>query len=143
MTDRQTLIAYARMSGGARALLAFLVRHGACAMTAAEFGAWLAVSERTIHRAVRELTAFEVVTATATRGRGGCLRIQPKPDIDAVLRRLCQHIGREDEPQAGQEYTRLADEDAVRRDRARYCHATQTGPKWARELGARMARGEA
>ena len=38
---------------------------------------------------------------------------------------------------------RLTDEEAARRDRARYCHATQTGPRWARELGAAMARGEA
>jgi hypothetical protein len=28
MTDRQTLIAHARMSGGARTLLAFVARHG-------------------------------------------------------------------------------------------------------------------
>lgn len=143
MTDRQTLIVHARMSGGARALISFVALHGAREMTAAEFAAWLAVSERTVHRAARELVALGLVTATATRGRGGCLRIEPKPDIDAVLLRLCQHIGREDEPPAGQEYTRLTDEDAARRDRARYCHATQTGPRWARELGARMARGEA
>ncbi len=143
MTDRQTLIAHARMSGGARTLLAFVARHSVCALTAAEFAGWLYVSERTIHRAARELDALGLVTATATRGRSGCLRIELKPDIDAVLLRLCQHIGRDDEPPAGQEYTRLTDEDAARRDRARYCHATGTGPRWARELGAAMARGEA
>jgi len=143
MTDRQTIIAHAKMSGGARVLLTFVARHGMCALTAAEIAGWLVLCERTVHRAVRELDALGLVTATATRGRGGCLRIEIKPDIDAVLRRLCQHIGREDEPPAGQEYTRLTDEDAARRDRARYCHATGTGPKWARDLGARMARGEA
>jgi len=142
MTDRQTLIEHARMSRGARALLSFVARHGVCALTAAEFSERLAVSERTIHRAMRELDALGLVTTGVTRGRGGYLRIELKPDIDAVLLRLCRHIGREDEPPAGQEYTRLTDEETARRDRARYCHATQTGPKWARELGARMARGD-
>ena len=143
MIDRQTLIAHARMSGGSRALLSLVVDHDGVSDTACNIAIWLSLCERTIHRAARELDALGLVTATATRGSSGCLRIELKPDIDAVLLRLCQHIGRDDEPPAGQEYTRLTDEDAARRDRARYCHATGTGPRGARELGAAMARGEA
>ena len=137
------LIAHADLTDTARALLTMVVKRGAVSLTAAELAAWLAVSDRTVFRASVELERAGLITRESARGRGGCLRLTPKPDIDTVLRRLCHGLGRSQEPPPGQEYTRLMDEEAARRDRARYCHATGTGPKWARELGAAMARGEA
>lgn len=136
------LIAHADLTDTARALLTMVVERGAVSLTAAELAAWLAVSDRTVFRASLELERAGLITRESARGRGGFLRLTPKPDIDAVLRRLCHGLGRHHEPPPGQEYTNLADEEAARRDRARYCHATGTGPKWARELGAAMARGE-
>lgn len=143
MTDRQTLIAHADLTDTARALLAMVVERGRIAETAGDIAAQLAVSDRTVFRASVELERAGLITRESARGRGGFLRLTPKPDIDAVLRRLCHGLGRRHEPPPGQEYTKLADEEAARRDRARYCHATGTGPRWARELGAAMARGEA
>lgn len=143
MTDTATLIAHADLTDTARALLTMVVERGRIAETAGGIAAQLAVSDRTVFRASVELERAGLITRESARGRGGCLRLTPKPDIDTVLRRLCHGLGRSQEPPPGQEYTRLMDEEAARRDRARYCHATGTGPKWARELGAAMARGEA
>ena len=137
------LIAHADLTDTARALLTMVVERGDVSLTAAELAAWLAVSDRTVFRASVELDRAGLITRESARGRGGFLRLTPKPDIDTVLRRLCHGFGRSHEPPPGQEYTKLADEEAARRDRARYCHATGTGPRWARELGAAMARGEA
>lgn len=133
------LIAHARISDAARDVLTMLPYGG----TGPHLAAYIGVSLRTAWRAVRELEREGLIVRRSSPGRGGGLRLVANSDMEANLRRLCHGLGRRHEPPPGQEYTRLTDEEAARRDRARYCHATGTGPRWARELGAAMARGEA
>ena len=133
------LIAHARISDAAREILTMLPYDG----TGPHLAAYIGTSLRTAWRAVRELESEGLIVRTSTPGRSGGLRLVANGDIEANLRRLCHGLGRRHEAPPGQEYTKLADEEAARRDRARYCHATGTGPRWARELGAAMARGEA
>lgn len=133
------LIAHARISDAAREILTMVPYDG----TGPHLAAYIGTSLRTAWRAVRELESEGLIVRESTLGRSGGLRLAANGDMEANLRRLCHGLGRRHEPPPGQEYTRLVDEEAARRDRARYCHATQTGPRWARELGAAMARGEA
>ena len=131
---------FAPMPEPARAILRTVVEfNGKITMSAPTLAMLAGVTDRTVFRALKFLRRAGLVTQSGQVGR--VQTIASTHDTDAILRRMCQGLGREGEPPPGQEYTPLADPDKARDDRARYCHAVGRGPKWALERGAKLARG--
>lgn len=132
----------APMSDTARALLR-MAMHGDVHASVAELAERVGVGERHIKRAVAELVALGLCARDGRGGRGRVAALRANGDTERTLRALCHRLWREDEAPPGAEYTPLRDVEAARRDRAIYCHAVGRGPRWARDLGAAIARGEA
>ena len=131
MTPLAILITHADIPEHVRGLLAVLPWAG----TVAELAERLGVAERSAYRAL----AAGVDLGVVERGEGGCALT---PDAERILRCRCQGVGRKREA-PGLEYTPLADVDAARDDRARWFYRRGSGPKWAMERGAKLAREEA
>ena len=96
------------------------------------------IARRSFFRAVRSLQDRGLVNAVGVQGSG--FRVVRSEDAEAKLKALA--VAALNGEQAGAEYNALSDVEAARRDRARYCYAVGHGPKWAMELGRRMAEGE-
>lgn len=126
-----TLIAHADIPEHVRDLLELLP----WAATVAELAEWLGVTERSAYRAIASGVGLGIVE----RGDGG---YRFTPDAERILRACCQGVGRPREA-PGVEYTAVKDRDAALLDRAAYAHRTNSGPRWLREKGAELARGEA
>ena len=130
MTTIATLITHADIPEHVRGLLAVLPWAG----TVVELAERLGVVRRSALRALAAAKSLGLVTRD-----GGYVLTR---DAESILRSRCHHVGRKREA-PGLEYTPLADVDAARDDRARWFYRRGSGPKWAMERGAKLAREEA
>ena len=128
MTPLATLIAHADIPEPVRELLPHLPWDGTVAALADHMG----VTERTVYRAVAAARKLGLVADEYAL----------TPDSERILRACCQGVGRPRET-PGAEYTPLADVDAARDDRARWFYRRGSGPRWAMERGAELAREKA
>lgn len=140
MNDKfQAAIRLSGLSETTQALLIAVVDRGELSGTAVEIAAEAGISRRSFFRAVNVLVEHGLMLAVGDIGRGMSLRLSP--DAEARVRALAVVCMSGEVP--GAEYNQLTDVEAARRDRAVYCYRMGRGPRWAMELGERIAKGEA